>query len=466
MLLLALATLALLPGLLVVRSPWHFVPALSLAFWTLSLWWPPLASASRGRVTLAALLVFVPLVALRLLPKHEVPPPPGWAPPPRQGPPPRPGRGSPRLATSASLLVAGAALALVLPAPLFPHGPGPAAAFHTAAARLLLWRDGLPRTLEPLLPLQPFGAHAPAVGALAADLARLSGAEPAQPVVAVLAASAALALLGLFALHATVFPVRAAALGALLGLAIAPWPAWLAAWGAIEALAALGFALPALALAIGHASRSSALAAGFLLGAALLAHPALAVLALATVGAAALARAPRERRSLLARRLGQVAAAALLFALPGLRPLAAALSPGEVAAAARALSPAGTAAFTFGLLLLALGPLLGSRLCGPPGGPWRRPAVAAGVLAAVLLVARLHAWVAAGQLPAAARASLGRAATTTGPLAVLCAPEPLRDWVPALAARAAGEPGPWIPAPYRDEWAARPRRPCVPLSSR
>lgn len=464
MLLLALATLALVPGLLAVRSPWPFVPALSLAFWTLSAWWPPLASASRGRVMLAALVVFAPLAALRLLPKHEVPPPPGWEPPQSIAPTSQPGPASPRLATSASLLVAGAALTLVLLAPLFPHGPGPAAAFHTATARLLLWRDGLPRTLEPLLPLQPFGAHAPAVGSLAADLARLSGAEPAEAVVVVLAASAALVLLGLFALNALAFSVRAAALGALIGLAIAPWPAWLAAWGAIEALAALGFVLPAVALVIGRASRSSALAAGFLLGAGLLAHPALALLALAALGAVAVTRAPPDRRRPLRLRLGLALAAALLFALPGLRPLLAALSPAEAAEAALALSPAGAAAFAFGLALLVLGPLLGSRLAGPEGGPWRGPALAAGVLAVVLLVARVHAWVAAGQLPAEARASLGRAAQTTGPLAVLCAPEPVRHWIPALAARAAGEPGPWIPAPYRDEWAARPRSSCVPLS--
>jgi hypothetical protein len=32
--------------------------------------------------------------------------------------------------------------------------------------------------------------------------------------------------------------------------------------------------------------------------------------------------------------------------------------------------------------------------------------------------------------------------------------------VPALAGRAAGEPGPWVPTVYVDEWAARAPRPC------
>jgi len=78
--LLALALLSLLPGTLVVRAPWTAVPALSLAFWALGAWWPPLAG--RGRFLAAALLAFGLLALLRLLPKHEVPPPPGWRVPP------------------------------------------------------------------------------------------------------------------------------------------------------------------------------------------------------------------------------------------------------------------------------------------------------------------------------------------------------------------------------------------------
>jgi hypothetical protein len=68
--------------------------------------------------------------------------------------------------------------------------------------------------------------------------------------------------------------------------------------------------------------------------------------------------------------------------------------------------------------------------------------------------------VTSGHLPTPVRAALLRVATETGPLAVVCAPEGVRDWVPALAGRAAGEPGPWIPPVYADEWALRSRRPC------
>jgi hypothetical protein len=71
---------------------------------------------------------------------------------------------------------------------------------------------------------------------------------------------------------------------------------------------------------------------------------------------------------------------------------------------------------------------------------------------------------AAGELPLAARDALERAALATAPLQPLCAPgPPLADWVPAIAARPAGEPGPWVPPVYRDEWDARPSRPCVPF---
>jgi hypothetical protein len=37
--------------------------------------------------------------------------------------------------------------------------------FHSLGARLLVWRDGLPSTYEPLAPGLPFGAHAPALPA-------------------------------------------------------------------------------------------------------------------------------------------------------------------------------------------------------------------------------------------------------------------------------------------------------------
>ena len=82
------------------------------------------------------------------------------------------------------------------------------------------------------------------------------------------------------------------------------------------------------------------------------------------------------------------------------------------------------------------------------------------LVATALLVARVHGWIASGQLPPPVRVALLRVAAETDPLQVVCAPEGSRDWVPALAGRAAGEPGPWVPPVYGEEWALRPRRRC------
>jgi hypothetical protein len=40
------------------------------------------------------------------------------------------------------------------------------------------------------------------------------------------------------------------------------------------------------------------------------------------------------------------------------------------------------------------------------------------------------------------------------------APEGRREGGPALAAGAAGPPGPWVPPVYAEEWGARVARPC------
>jgi len=450
--LLALALLALLPGALVVRAPWTAVPALSLAFWALGAWWPPLAG--RGRFLAAALLAFGLLALLRLLPKHEVPPPPGWRVPPAPPPPGRPGPRPPRATSGPSLLVAVVALALLAPLPLWHHAPGSRLAFQTTSARLLTWRDAIPATTQPLLPLAPVGAHAPALATLAADVSHLSGLDPAPALLLVVVAAAGLLLVGLFALHATWAPPWVAALGAVAGLAAAPWPGALSAWGEGEGLLALAFALPAVALLVGHASRSSAAAAGMLLAAAALAQP---LLAAGMLLAAAVGRGRREG----AGRFALALALALALAAPGLWPLAQALSLREVALVARAVRPGEILAFAVGLALAASFPLALLRLADPR---WRAGRLAASVLAVVgaaLLVVRVHGWIASGQLPALARAALAHAAAGTRPLDVLCAPEGVRDWVPALAGREAGEPGPWIPTVYADEWAARTPRPCA-----
>ena len=452
---LSLAALLLLPGLLVVRAPWTAVPALSLAFWTLTAWWPPLASLGRGRFLSAALLALGLLSLLRLLPKHEVPPPPGWTPPRAVPPPARPGLPPPRLASAASLLVLTASLALLAPVPLWHHAPGPRLAFQTTTARLLLWRDGVPATAEPLVPLAPVGAHAPAVATLAADASHLSGLDPTVSVLLVAVAAAGLLVVGLFALHATWAPPRAAALGALVGLAAAPWPGTLAPWGEGEALLALAVALPAAALLLGHASRSSAVAAGLLLAASALAQPVLAAtVALACTVAANLS--PREGRS----RLAFSWIVALLLAAPGLWPLVRSLSLREAEATLLSVHPRELLPFALGLVLVTLAPLLFLRLADPRSREARLVTAALATVATVLLVARVHGWIASGQLPQPVEAALLRVAAETDPLQVVCAPEGARDWVPALAGRAAGEPGPWIPSVYADEWALRGRRPC------
>ena len=457
---LSLAALLLLPGLLVVRAPWTTVPALSLAFWALTAWWPPLAGLGRGRFLSAALLASGLLALLRLLPKHEVPPPPGWTPPPTAPPPARPGLPPPRLASSASLLVLVAALALLAPAPLWHHAPGPRLAFQTTTARLLVWRGAVPATAEPLVPLAAVGAHAPALATLAADASHLSGLDPAVTVLLVAVAAAGLLLAGLFALHATWAPPRAAALGALVGLAAAPWPGALVPWGEGEALLALGLALPAAALLLGHTSRASAVAAGMLLAASALAQPVLAAIVLAAtlpVGRTVAANlASREGRS----RLALSGTLALFLAAPGLWPLVRSLSLREAGAVLLSVQPRELPSAAVGLVFAAFAPLLFLRPPGPRSRAGRLVTVALATVGTVLLIARVHGWIASGQLPPPVRAALLGVAAETDPLQVVCAPEGARDWVPALAGRAAGEPGPWIPPAYADEWLRRSRRPC------
>jgi hypothetical protein len=175
----------------------------------------------------------------------------------------------------------------------------------------------------------------------------------------------------------------------------------------------------------------------------------LALVALAVVALAAPLAAPR---------LALVAGTALLFALPGLWPLAAALSAGEARAAVAGVSLADAGWLAGGLAPIALAPLAAARLEGRGrGAVW-----AAALGAAVLFVVRVHLWIAAGQLPPGDLAALRRAAQGP-PLSAVCAPEAVRDWVPAIAGRPIGDPDPWIPIVYREEWAVRRRADCVPF---
>jgi hypothetical protein len=496
---LALAALVLLPGVLVVRAPWTAVPALSLAFWVLTLWWLPFPAVSRARFVGMALAAFTLLAFIRVLPKHEVRPGAGEP----GGESPSGGRdeqrasldvdsrpAAPPLVSGPSLVVLAASLALLVPFRLWRHAPGPQMAFQTTAARLLVWRDGLPLSGEPLLPLASFGAHAPALPTLAADVSHLSGIEPAPAVLLVTLATVGLLLTGLFALYATMAKPWAAALSALLGLALAPWPGSLATWGADGALVGLSLGVTGAALLVGHSSRSSAVAAGLLLGSSALGQPLLAAVITGIAVVAVLWRpvarvalgtnAP-ERRAAAGRRLVLALGVALALAAPYLVRLGHDLSAREATAALTSPTPRDLRALALGAILLAsafafaswLVPLRAregglARLRPREGGlaPLRPREGGLAVLAlvavsAVLLVVRVDAWIARGQLRAQTQAAIVRAGAATGALDAVCAPEGARDWIPALAGRQAGEPGPWIPPAYRDEWAARARRPCV-----
>jgi hypothetical protein len=450
---LALVALLTLPGVLAVRAPWTVVPALSVAFWTLSWWWLPIEG--RTRVLVALLAASAVLALLRLLPKQFVPPPPGRPapPPPVRGP--TSGR-APRLSSLPSVLVVAMALGLVVPFALWAHAPGRDMAFATTSARLAAWRDGLPWSYAPLLPLAPFGAPGSALATLAADLSLLSGLDPSRTVVVATLAALGLGLLGLYAFLATRLAAQSAALVAILALAAVPWPGVLAVWGEAGAVLALPLLLAAATLLTGHTSRPSAVAAGFLLAAAALAQP------LLSLGALAALAVTGGRRDL--RRRGLTGGVALALALPGLLRTAKALSGREALSVLAAVRPAEAGTFVGGMALVTLLALLAAGRRGRRLS--RATAVALSISAGLLLVLRVHGGLAAGQLPLPVRSALARAARRTTPLEAVCAPADVVDWVPALAGRPVGASGPgaagpWVPPVLRDEAARAPRPPCA-----
>jgi hypothetical protein len=328
-------------------------------------------------------------------------------------------------------------------------------AFHTTSARLALWRDGLPATYEPLLPLAPFGAHAPALPTLATDVSLLSGLDPGRSMVAVALLSAALLLIAFVALLGPRLRPAPAALAALLGLAAAPWPGFLAMWGEGGSVLALALGLSAAALLIGHASRPSAVAAGMLLAAATLAQPLLA-LAVAIALAAILG---------MTRRLAVAVGVAGVLAAPALVRLGRALSVPEAVAVLGSPRGAEVAQFVTGLALLALAALLAHRLAGPRLRPGALAAALLAVSATILLVS-VHMAPAPGQLASGSLRALARLAQERRLLQAVCAPEELVDWVPALAGRPAGgsrteKARPWVPHVFRDESGRRSPRPCT-----
>ena len=419
--LLAFVVLLLLPGLLVVRAPWPAVPFLSLAFWALTWGW--LFGASREPFLRGALLSFFLLVLLRLF-KPLDGRRPGWP----------------------TVLVLVAAALPLTAFFLWPVCPGAEMSFHSLGARLLVWRDGLPSTYEPLAHWLPFGAHAPALPALAADVSLLSGLPPAKSVLLVHQAAFGLLLIGLYALLVRRLAPPEAALAAVLTVALVRVPTAFAAFGDGGPLLALAFAVAAAAWLGPGGHRSSAVAAGTFLGASALAQPALALAAALALG---LRLRPWSDGSLARIRLGLATGVGLVLSAPFLWRLAWAISAGEAAGlalAAASLVPA-VAAVAAAMVVPAL-----VRRCWPP----RRPLAALG-LAALLAAAAWSAradWLARAGAPQPGSpdyAAIEGVAARTQPLDTICI-EPADGaglWIPALAGRAVSPP--WVPLVYRDE---------------
>jgi hypothetical protein len=244
--LVALMALLLVPGLLLARAPLLCVPALSASFWIVSAWWLP-ATVGRERFLRALIVSFGVLALVRLRDVR------GWRP-------------------SVSALAVG--VGAVLPLALFfgPAVPGlSGGSFDSQSAALVVWNDGVPVSFQPLLDLQPFGAHAPAVATLSADVALLSGRPPSRSVFLVGLAAQALLVLGLFGLGVRRLAPPAAASLTVLASVVAFLPRVVAPLGGATAMLAFALAAAAALILEGGDSRARAAAAGFVLSGALLA---------------------------------------------------------------------------------------------------------------------------------------------------------------------------------------------------
>jgi hypothetical protein len=302
--LVAFAVLLLLPGLLVVRAPWTAVPFLSLSFWIVSWWWGlPRTAFLRG-----ALIAFALLALLRLL--QPLPP---------------------LRARWPALLVAAAAAARLLPYGVWPVAPGADMSLHSLSAVLLVWRDGIPQTYEPLLPIPTFGAYTPGLHGLAADVALLSGLPAYRAAFLVAAAAHGLLTVAAYAVLSRFFDPGVAAVAAVLGLGMARVPQSFFGWGANPSVLALALITAAAALLARGTGRSPAVAAGLFLGAAVVTHGMIAACALAALPLviAAVASAGPGQRSLVRGRLVLAGVVAVLAAAPFLARLDFTLSPAE-----------------------------------------------------------------------------------------------------------------------------------------
>ncbi len=415
----AVAVLVTLPGLLVVRSPWRAMPALSLAFWTLS--WTWLGSAPRTRLLQATLAAFGVLGVLRIL---------------RPGPWPR------LRATHAAL--AAATLAAVVPLASRPVAPGSGMPLVSLAAELLVWRDGWPASFEPLLPVHPFRASA--LATLAADVALLSGAEPHRAALAASVAGTALAMLACWSLAAwRGGQVRAALVSGGVAVIL------VASRRTDPGVLAAAFALESAVLWLDRRGIPSAFAAGACAASALAADAgtALCVLAatLAVVSLAGVEVVDAGRR----------ARVALLTALVLSLPLA--LRGGPVGPPASA-------------------PLVAVAVVLASSGPWRagEPAGRGRLAVSALVLAAATTWAAiVGRRTDELCPTPDDVAAMTWirqrsrPLDLVCAPDlPAARWVPAIAGRAVtvsvapgwpAAPGPctvWLSLSGRDAPAPHP----------
>jgi hypothetical protein len=467
-LLAALAALVLLPGLMLVRAPWSAVPFLSLAFWMLTWAWTPWLG-SRLAFVQASLVFFGLLTALRL--------------PRLQGMWPR------------APIVALVGVALGLLGPWFVRGlaPGAGAPFRALTTRLLVWRDGLPLTYEPLLAVHHFGPALRAVDLLAADLALLAGGEPARAAHLAQLAAQGLALLAAFELARRLARPRSArlrapgvvsgaddagvgaALTSVAGLGLVTWASlatdsWAgpnAPWNApvLEgACAAMGLAW----LGRGR-GRGAALAAGALLAAALVTQPHwLASLGLLAAGLLATrlvwAATALVRQALIVRQAWALAVT-LTALLPSL----------VLRYRASGTGPPG-AAWTDELANLALlfgAALLCALLAGPSARLFHRlparPAWLVWVLLAAVAVSGWgRAWTRAVGWPepsAAQRREWPKLVRAHDPLTALCIdPHGPGAWLPALAGQAVRP----LPVPLRAQRMLAPaarRGACVSPAS-
>ncbi|MCU0241504.1 MAG: hypothetical protein MUF51_03670 [Vicinamibacteria bacterium] len=246
---LALAALLALPGLLAVRAPWCVTPLLSASFWMVSWWWLP--HPGRERFLWAIAIGSGILALARLLAPLELK--------------------RPQASTLGILLVVSA---LGIPALHMPTWPGDTFARQALEATLMVWRDGIPRTYEPLLPILRFGAYPPGLSSMAADLSLFGALAPhsASMVVAWLA-QACLALT-LYSLLTLLFSRPAAVSTTALFLALSRGGLSLIVQGEHGAMMAIAFTLCAWSVALRGPSPPKLTTISLLLAAAVLLQPA------------------------------------------------------------------------------------------------------------------------------------------------------------------------------------------------